>query len=613
MQSILGDAPSNNPPQQTNTAPPNQNGVTKSPDTQSQSQPSPPKFQFSLPPSQSSFGGLSQETSNGVAEKPAVNGGFKFGGSSSLTAAKEATSPAKEVVKPTGPRVALAMPKFNFEMPSTVEGKETEKPVETNPVSNFNFGSTESKDEVPTMPLFGGQVSTEPKKAITAPVFGTSGGLGVFGSAFKKSDSELTKPLFGAPPAANGSSKDAPSQSTSAAPAPTFGSGLSSAYTFGKPTPVAEPPKKQPTPPPAAPPAASQDLDDSMDITDSPPASRNPSFAGIPSDVPSQFPAFPTSAPTSAPAATPVEAPKLSFNFGTSTSQVNGTTEKPTLPRHPFNAPPAAAEEKKTAFTFGAPVANPPFGSPAPSPAPTFSGFGNAFAKKETPVETTKPVEKPYTFGSTAGPTFGATAPANPAEQKPFGTHQTTAAAAFGNTSSFFGNTSTFPSNQQPSAPVTSPPNAGNFSFNFNAPAPNASSFASGGSTFSFTPTTAAPINNPFSNPGGPPTVTSPPVSAFHGISSAPVSPQNAQLPAFPSVQSPFGAQQQQQLFGATTAPVPAINFQFGQNIPPTPIFTVGANEMQRSSSDAGPNNNVSPSGRRFAQPGSRRRLNRPR
>jgi hypothetical protein len=38
-------------------------------------------------------------------------------------------------------------------------------------------------------------------------------------------------------------------------------------------------------------------------------------------------------------------------------------------------------------------------------------------------------------------------------------------------------------------------------------------------------------------------------------------------------------------------------------------MFTLGSSQMQRSSSDAGPNN-ASPSGRKFAQPG-RRRLNR--
>ena len=628
MQSILGNAPSKTSAEENMEdipSNPKENGI-KSPEIPSQSQSSPSKFQFSLPPSQSTIGGLSQESSNG--EKPAMNGGFKFGsfgGSTSFSATKQTTSPAHEEPKPINPPVAVETPKFTFGMSKPVEDvKETtkpdatEKPVEAKSAPTFNFGSSQLKTDVPTMPVFNAQAS--PNKETTAPTFGTSVGLGGFGSAFKKSDSDKPKPLFGAPsisPSTNGTTAKpppAPTESPAVAPRPVFGSGITG-FTFGKTTPApAEPPKEEPPPPPASAPSAPQDLDESMDITDSPPASRAPSFAGIQSDVPSQFPAFPTSAPTSAPATAPAEAPKLSFNFGTTgTSQVNGT-EKPTLPSFQFSSGPAAPPaEKKTGFTFGAAAANTTFGSPAPSPAPAFGGFAAAFPpkKEEAPAEPTKPVEKPFTFGSTTtAPVFGSTV-VNPPEQKAFGAQTTTTAPIFGgNASNVFGNTPAFPSNPPTSAPVSSPSSAGAFTFNFNAPAPNASSFGSGGSTFSFTPTTA-PVSNPFSNPA--PSVTSPPVTGFPGISSAPVSPQNQQLPTFPSVQSPFGQpqQQSQNLFGASTAPAADTNFQFAQNIPPSPIFTLGSSQMQRSSSDAGPSNNISPSGRRFAQP--RRRLNRPR
>ena len=618
MQSILGDAPSNKSSEENVgdiPANPKENGII-SPEAQSQSQPSPPKFQFSVPPSQSSFGGLSQESSSAVSERPALNGGFKFDSFGGSTAPKQPKSPPKEETKPAAPAAAPDRPKFNFgtkPVEETTKPDLMEKPVETKSAPTFAFGSAQLRNDAPTMPLFGEQVSIEPKKDTQAPAFGTSVGLGGFGSAFRKSESDKSKPLFGAPSissATNGTVKEpelVSNESTAVAPPPVFGSGISGGFKFGKPTAVTEPPKKAHTPPPASTPAVSQDLDDSMDITDSPPASRLPSFAGIQSDVPSQFPVFPTSAPTSAPTA-PAEAAKLTFNFGTNTSQVNGAAEKPTLPSFPFNPAPAPAEEKKTGFTFGA--APPQFGSPAPSPAPTFGGFPSAFPQKkeQTPPEPANSTDKTFTFGSTTvAPAFGPTAPVNPSEQKPFGQQTaTTAPPMFGNTSNIFGNTPAFPSNPQPSAPVPPPANTGGFSFSFTAPPSNAPSFASGGSTFSFTPT-AAPVSNPFSNPA--PNVTSPP--GFPGISSAPVSPQNQQLPTFPTVQSPFGQQQPQtqNLFGASPAPPPASSFQFAQNIPPSPIFTLGSSQMQRSSSDAGPSNNVSPSARRFAQP--RRRLNR--
>ena len=610
MQSILGEAPSAKKSfadkSQDISAASNENGL-KSPETQSQSQPSPSKFQFSLPSSQSTLGGLSHETSDVDIEKAATNGGFKFGAFS-----VSSSFAPKETAKPTSPPVET--PKFNFGMPKPVEDMKetaipelTEKLIETKPVSDFKFGSAQSKMETPTMPVFGVQVSTEPKKETTASLFGPAGGLGGFGSAFNKPDSDKPKPLFEAPsisPATNGTGKElesVPAESTLAAPAPVFGSGISSGFTFGKPAAAAELPKKEATPPPAAPSALSHDLDDSMDITDSPPASRVPSIAGVRSDAPSQFPAFPASAPTSAPAAAS-DVPKFSFNFNTNTSHVNGTAETPTLPGFRFSPAPAPAAEEKTSFHFGAP-ANPPFGSPAPSPAPAFGGFGTFTKKEEAPAETIKPIEKPFTFGTTTpASAFGTSATTIPAERKPFGAQTT--APTFGNTSNIFGSTSAFPSNPPP---VTSPSNVGTFSFNFNPPASNTPSFASGGSTFSFTPT-AGPVSNPFSNPAA--TVTSPPVTGFAGISSAPVSPQNQQLPSFPSAQSPFG--QPQNLFGASTAAPPSTSFQFGQNIPQSPIFTLGSSQMQRSSSDAGPSNNISPSVRRIAQPG-RRRLNRPR
>jgi hypothetical protein len=634
MQSILGDA---SPKKSTEdsmedipVAPPRENGMKSPASTQSQSQSSPPKFAFSVPSSQSTFGGgMSQESTNGISDKLAVDGGFKFGS----FGAKEATTPPKEMVKVTSETVV--QPHFNFGMPKPAGGtKESEKPeVEEKPVQTkpsaptFKFGS--SGTDAPTIPVFGAKVSSEPKKEAATPAFGA------FGSAFNaKPDSDKPAPLFGAPSSSsttNGTIKEpAP---VSAAPAPTFGSTVSSGFKFGKPAAVIEPSKKELTPPPAAPTSASQDLDDSMDITDSPPASRNPSFAGLRSDVPSHFPAFPASAPTSAPSPAPVaDPPKLSFNFGT--SQVNGTTEKPTISGFQFNAPSAGSvvapvvEEKKTGFgipTFGGPsTAAPVFGSPAPSPAPGgFSAFGNAFGKKDGIPEIaaeTKPAEKLFTFGSnTPVPAFGSNAPTpNPSEQKPFGGQTTTVAPTFGNTSGIFGATSSFPSNNPPQPsltspplPITSPAAAGGFSFNFNAPTTtNPPSFASGGSTFSFTPT--APISNPFSsNPI--PSVTSPPVTGFPGINSAPVSPQNQQLPSFPTIQSPFGGGQQQPFGASPGAPIgggAAANFQFGQGIPQSPIFTLGSSQMQRSSSDAGPSN-LSPSARRFAQP--RRRRNPPR
>ena len=609
MQSILSEKA---PESQMEDIPEKRNGV-KSPET---TQSSVPQFQFSFAPTQTSSSGVSQEVSK--EEKSAGNGGFKFGsdtgfsGFSAPTLKPAPSSPPKETAKVTSP---VEPPKFNFGMPKAVEEPKVELPVETRaetkPALSFNFG--QAKTESPAATIF--SATTEPKKDAT-PGFGTPGGLGRFGGAFNKPEPEMSKPVFGAtppvvapsePPATNGTVREPETK------APVFGSGISG-FNFGtKVTPIE--PKKEPAPPPAVPAtAAPQELDDSMDITDSPPAMRN---ASMPGTIPPSF-SFSTSAPTSAPTTT--EPPKPTFTFG----QTNGAAEKPSVPSFGF----AATEGKKTGFpAFGA-SSMPPTEFASPAPSATFTGFGSAFAKKNEP-EIQKPVEKSFFPTTTTTPSFGAPPPTEskpmfgsqqsteskplfgshpPAESKPMFGSQTTA-PVFGSTGpSVFGSTTAFPSNQpsltSPPNAATSPPTSG-FNFNF---APQTSSnpptsFGSGGSTFSFTQT--APLSNPFaSNPT--PAVPSP--APFQAISSAPVSPQNQQPPTFPGIPQ-FGAAAPTQpaapVFGA--APSTA-NFQFTQNLPATPIFTLGA-EMQRSSSDAGPTN-ASPGGRKFAQPG-RRRLHR--
>jgi hypothetical protein len=603
MQSLLSEkAPEN----QMEDIPEKRNGV-KSPEI---TQSSLPQFQFSLPPTQSSSDGMSQETSKG--EKAAGNGVFKFGSDTGFNASTSKPTPSsspKETAKVTLPPVEQP-PKFNFGMPKAVQESKVEPPVETavetKPTFSFNFG--QPKTESPAAPIF--HATTEAKKDVT-PVFGTPGGLGRFGGAFNKPEAEKSKPVFGAtspvvapsePPTMNDTVKESETKP------PVFGAGISSGFNFG--TKVTPPePKKEPTTPTAT--AVPQDLDDSMDITDSPPTTRTIPMPGA--NLPSF--SFPTSAPTSAPTA--AEPPKSSFTFG----QTNSAAGKPTLPSFGF----ASREEKKAESVpaFGA-SAIPPLEFTSPAPTTTFTGFSDAFPKKiETEIQ--QPVEKSYFPTSSITPSFGAPEskpifglpPSTeskppfgsqaPAESKPTFGLQTTA-PAFGSTApSLFGNTSVFPSNQpsvtSPPNGVTSPPTSG-FNFNF---APQASSnpppsFGSGGSTFSFTQT--APVPNPFASNATPAISQAP----FQGVNSAPVSPQNQQLPTFPGVPQ-FGAAAPSQpaapLFGV--APSTA-NFQFAQNIPASPIFTLGA-EMQRSSSDAGPTN-ASPGGRRFAQPG-RRRFNR--
>jgi hypothetical protein len=600
----------------------------KSPEIESQSS----LFQFSTGPTQSTFGGMSQESS-----KLAVNGGFNFGKDGTGFGIKTTVSSAPEAMaKNTTEPVQTQT--FNFGLPKkNVEESQSEKPAveklaETNPVT-FNFGLP--KVDVSAPPLFG-NIASEPKKDATAiPVFndsnvaaepkrdhvGNPSVLGRFGGAFNKSESENSKPTFGGtssqtpsislfgstsaptnPPTANGNVNGA----ENAPAAPIFGTGISSGFKFGNTTQLATAPeasKKEVTPPPTVPATAiPQDLGDSMDITDSPPTTRTTSMIG---DIPSQFPVFPTSGPTSTPRLS-TEAPK--FNFG----QTNITAEKPTLPSFGFNT----TEEKKPTTGFPAPTfgsaVNPPFGpaSPAPPSAPVFSNFGT-FPKKEKTNE--KVVEKSFPFqpiaSTSAVPNFGAPAPTN--TNSLFGS-QTTAPLFGSATSSLFGNTPAFPSNSQPSitsppAPVTSPPSAPQFSFNFPAPTSNAPQpFGSGNSFFSQNP----PINNPFSS--NPPAGAASP-AAFPGINSAPVSPQNHQLPTFPSViQNQFGSSQSSgSLFGSSSTPAaasaPPPNFStFAQNLPAAPIFTLGAADMQRSSSDAGPNSGT-PGSRKIAHPGRRR------
>ena len=601
MQSILSEkAPEN----QMEDISEKLNGV-KSPETTQSS----PQFQFSFPPTQSSSSEISQGTWKDG--KSAGNGGFKFGSDTGLSGISASTSkpapssPPKETATITSPSVEL--PKFKFGMPKAVEESKVElpveTPVETKPALSFNFG--QPKTEPPAATIF--NATTEAKKD-TTPAFGTPGGFGRFGGAFNKPEAEKSK-VFDATspvvapselPATNGTVKE-PETKT-----PAFGSGISSGFNFGTKVTPAEP-KTEPITPPVVPAiAVSQELDDSMDITDSPPTIRNTPTAGA---IPPSF-SFRTSAPTSAPTTT--EPPKP-YIFG----QTNGSSEKPTLPSFGFAA-------KDTPGFGGSSIPPREFASPAPDT--TFTGFRNGFPGNNG-TEIPKPIEKSFFSTTTTTPSFGGPLPteARPmfgsqtsteskplfgsqtsAESKPLFGSQTTA-PVFGNTApSLFGNTSSNqPSLISPPNGVASPPTSG---FNFGFAAQTSSnpppSFGSGGSTFSFTQT--APITNPFaSNPA--PAATSP--APFQGITSAPVSPQNQQQqPIFPVIPQ-FGAAAPTQpaapVFGAAPS---AANFQFSQNLPASPIFTLGA-EMQRSSSDAGPAN-ASPGGRKFAQPG-RRRLNR--
>ena len=350
MQSILSEKA---PESQMEETPEKPNGVKSLEITQS----SVPQFPFSFPPMQSSSGAMSRETSNGG--QSTVNGGFKFGsdtgfsGFSPSTLKPTPSSPPKETANVTSPPVEPT--KFNFGMRKAVEEPKIELPVETSaekkPASSFNFGQPKTESHAAT--VF--SATTEVKKDATS-VFGTPGGLGRFGGAFNKPEAEKSKPVFGATspvvtpselPVTNGTVKGPETK------APVFGSSISSGFNFGTNVNTAEP-KKEPAPPPIVPATAvPQELDESMDITDSPPTARN---APMPGAIPPLFP-FPTSAPTSAPTTT--EPPKPAFIFG----HTNGAAEKPSLPSFGF----APTEEKKTGFpAFGA-SANPPleFSSPA--------------------------------------------------------------------------------------------------------------------------------------------------------------------------------------------------------------------------------------------------------
>jgi hypothetical protein len=610
-----------------------ENGVTEAKESQSSS----PKFQFSLPPTQTTISASPPKSP--IAEKPVATGGFNFGGSTSgfsfgstatptgsgflfkpIVTAKETSN--EEPPKPIVPTTEAPKLSFGFQKPSVEEPK-AEKTEEK---------EQEKIEMKPAAPLFGfgKPVTEEPKKETSAtPVFGArTGAFGSFGGAFPKQDAEK-KPLFGSSAVAgpvdginaetattNGVKKpdkaDAPTM-------PLFGGGTSSGFKFRAPVssaPKEEPkvdlPEKVATPPPLAPSSAVlQDMDDSMDITDSPPSNRNPSIAMTDANVPfGGFKLPPTSAPVTN------EASKASlFSFSAPTdSKANGTTEKP-----PFTFETSTSENKPLFGTAPA-ATSAAFGSPAVSPVPTgFGGFGSAFSKKEEPVQAERPASQPFSFQSTGNAStmsFGGSGAPATTETKPlFGSQPAppASAPAFGGPStSLFGGSSGF--QPQPTSSVTSPPavstapaSTSAFSFNFNAPSTDvAPSFGSSSTPFTFGASSNAPVNNPFAAQLQP-AVTTP--GGFQGISSAPVSPQAQQTATFPNVQSPFGgpALQSAPLFGGGNPS--AQNFQFSSgNIPGTPVFTLGANTMQRSSSDAGPGN-ASPGGRKIAQP--RRRLPR--
>jgi hypothetical protein len=650
-------------------------GVETGKVTETQLQSSVPVFPFNLAPSQGTLSGISQETSNVVADKSEATAGLKFGGSTSgfsgvgspgftfkLTSAPPAPPP-NESMKVTS---LFTAPVFEFgtsqqsEAPKPVDIVDTTKPAEIKANPAFGFDKTEPKQESAPVSVPSIDITESKKEPLVAPALSGPSGFGSFGSAFTKSEPEKSKELFGVPASENKLATDGalnginPAQSLLHS-ASTFGTGVTSGYKFGRPTETLAP-KKEATPPPIPASIISQEVDDSMDITDSPPASRSLPFTGLPSDVPSRLPVFPTSAPTSAPSNT-VEPPKPTFQFGTTTDgQVNGTTDKPVVQTFKFGAP----TEKNSGFsapTFGAST-NPPFGATTSSPSPAgFGGFGGAFTKKDETKESQKPAEKPFFAANTPTvPVFAAPAPSNPTESNPVFGGSTT--AGFGNTAPTFGNTNAFPPATQSTTTlpptITSPPTAPTFAPTFSAPASNAPQSFGSGSTFSFTST--APINNPFtSNPApaaataatfqganstpvnnmftsnsapvatisatfqgaNPASVNNPFTSnptpaattpaTFQGANSAPVSPQNQQLTTFPGVQPQFGAAPQSTgSFGGTT--IPSNAFQFSQTIPQSPIFTLGSSQMQRTSSDTGPNN-ASPGGRKIAQP--RRRLNR--
>jgi hypothetical protein len=590
-----------------------------------ESQASVPKFEFSMPSSQnsqfapstqSSFAAesSSKESSNGgfnfgkTDEKAQKTGGFQFGKT-------EADKPAAE--KP-------ASSPFVFKADTHTEKPATAAPVEP---PTFTFGAkpaepkktddegAEKKVEKPASTFTFGKSAMDYKDSPTIPSLNSTGLFG-FGAPPKSDE----KPMFPTPssittetPATNGTSKHEPAAApVAAAPAltlPTFAASTSG-FTFGTRAPAitAESPRKVPTP---TTPTAPDSIDDSMDITDSPPATRNTSLTDLPSTVP-QFDSFKfASAPTSAPS----DAPKApTFQFGqSSAAPTSAPSEAPQAPGFQFGQSNGAkqplafnfgkTEEKKSEFGaaptagFGT-TSNGVFGA-STSTSGGLGGFGSAFAKKDEPPKPAEPAAPAFGFQFNAPtPNFGAT-PSKPVESNPgFGAQSTApvfgqpAAPAFGGaTNSGFGNT------PFPSQAVTSPPIASSqpgFNFNFNAPAPVTNTSTFGGGSFAFGAPTAN-IPNPFaSNP--PPAATSP--APFTGAISAPVSPQNHQT--FPSAQ-PFGAANQQSPFSAQPT-----SFQFGQTLPAPPMFTLGSSQMQRSSSD-----NVSPSGRRMAQPGRRRFNNR--
>ena len=614
-----------------------------------ESQPSPPKFQFSLPPTQTSIS--TSPPKSPVAQQPSTSGGFQFGGTSSgFSFSKSATpatfsfqssaptkeTPAEEPLKAAAP--AFEAPKFSFGQPKPAT-EETKPEVAEENKEEKSEEPPKPAEPKPATPLFsfGKPLNGEAKEVTAAPAFGSStGGFGSFGGAFSKPEADKPKLLFGATPAATSEKPATTSTETPAtnrveknpdlsdAPTmPLFGGGMSSGFKFGVAAAPStadskvEVPAKPSTPTPVASASAvPQDMDDSMDITDSPPAGRNPSIAMTDANVP--FGGFKLPAPTSAPTTT--EPPKaLLFSFTAPAESKPDGVEKPTLPSISFGA----VTSDKSSMFGGAPAAStsPAFGSPAASPAPSgFGGFGSAFGKKEEPAPSEKPAPQRFSFQSTSNaPTqgFGTSSSAAPAETKPlFGSQPTapTSAPPFGGSApSLFGGASGFqpqptPTVTSPPVPNTAPPATSSFSFNFNAPSAGAAAptFGSSSTPFTFGGTGSGPINNPFAAQSQPPTATTP---GFQGISSAPVSPQNQQLATFPSVQSPFGSApgQSAPLFGGSN-PAAAPNFQFSQNLPASPVFTLGANTMQRSSSDAGPNN-ASPAGRRIAQP--RRRLPR--
>ena len=598
------------------------------------------------PPPQLSTGftfTTSQSTNVSASPEKAssVNGAI-FGGISSTVPATQTTiPPLKQEEKPPSP------PKFVFgqaikpeEAPKAEEVSKAEshtEPLPTAPKFNFEQSFKAEPEVHPSVPLF-----TLPKMETRAS------GLGSFGAAFKKSESEPQIPLVGKPkspaPAApvTATSPKAPESTAPSAPAPLFGSAVSSLFTFGQPpSTTAAPAKTETTPPPTSAPApaitpnVAAEADESMDITESPPASRaTPLTSGnAPSDVPSQYPPFPLSAPTSAPATTPVK--PISFTF--SASQVNGTSaaEKPAA--QPFTFGGTKQESKATGgFSGGfnpptttnlfspsagmsssvAPATNPfsppaapitnPF-SPGPAVVPTVTapslpgfgggGFGSAFQVKSDRPGTPNPAEAKASFGAVTSNFGTSTAPT---ESKPLFGQQASVnpPAPTESKSPFAFGATTAPTESKPlfGQQTANPP-----LFGTTVPTDVKSPFGSQ-TTSAFGPSAAPPLfgATPTSFSQQAPSVTSPPSTAPAPPSVSPfVPPTTTTAPSFATGQipsfnfsvpqtgiNPFSTASQPAAFTTTSAPVSPQN-------QPLPTFPggqqFGGGAAQQISTPGGP------------------------